>query len=207
MTAEIFRIREQALEYEFFHKIDEELLRQLRRTMEIAKRRQALAEATGIRDEAVLDELVSLDISSETIFALSLFPLVWVAWADGRIDQRQRQAILEAAHSTGHERDTASHRLIEQWLDHKPDAKLIHAWKDYIQFISRSVGTEARLSLKQDVVGRARQVAEAVSSVYGFHDAEAVQDPILMEIENAFDITNAKSIPDYTQSPTKRWEA
>ncbi len=187
MTTDIFQVREKALEYEFFHKVDERLLQRLRQNMEFAKRRLALADATGIGDEAVLNELVELDISSETVFALSLFPLVWVAWADGRMDHRQRQAILDAAHSTGHERDTASHQLIETWLDHKPDAKLQTAWKDYVHFVCQSVSDATRQSLKEDVLGRARQVAEAVSFIYGFHRVEEVQDAILREIEKAFD--------------------
>ncbi len=187
MTTEIFHIREQALEYEFFHRVDQELLEQLRRNMELVKRRKALADATGIDDESVLDELVELNISSETIFALSLFPLVWVAWADGHIDGRQRKAILDAAHSTGHERDTASHQLIESWLEHKPNAKLQTAWKDYVHFICQNTSESACRSLKNDILARTRHVAEAVSDIYGFHDAEAVHDPILREVEKAFD--------------------
>jgi len=188
MTTEIFRVREEALEYEFFHKVDEQLLQQLREKMYFVERRKALADATGIKDEDVLNELVELDISSETIFALSLFPLVWIAWADGWIDERQRTAILLAAQSTGHERDTASHHLIEAWLRQKPDEKLQTAWKDYVHAICETLSPAARQSLRSDVLGRAREVAEAVGTRYGFHDSEGVQDAVLHKIENAFGV-------------------
>ncbi len=188
MTAEIFQVRERALEYEFFHKVDEELWRKLRAKLESDERRKALAEATGITDEDVLAELVELKISSETVFALSLFPLVWAAWAGGRIDEAQRHAILEAAHATGHERDTASHHLIETWLDHEPPEKLQTAWKDYVHAICQNISPAARRSLRQDVLARAQKVAEAVVPRYGFHEVEDGQETVLRKIKRAFDV-------------------
>ena len=74
MTTDIFRTREQALEYEFFHKVDDELWEDLRHKLDLEDRRHALADATGITDEDVLTELVELDLNSETLFALLLFP-------------------------------------------------------------------------------------------------------------------------------------
>ncbi|MEX0820366.1 MAG: hypothetical protein WD070_12270 [Pirellulaceae bacterium] len=188
MTTDLFRVRERALEYEFFHKVDEELWQRLREQLEFDQRRRALADATGITDEALLAELVELDISSESIFALSLFPLVWLAWTDGRIAPEERQVILEAAHASGHEQGTASYQLIETWLDHKPDEKLETAWKDYVRSVCATISPAASQSLKEDVLHRAGQLVGALRVRYGFHNIESQQDKILEEIERAFTV-------------------
>ena len=187
MTNNIFQTRERALEYEFFHKVDAELWQKLRESLEFSKKRNAIADATGITNETVIRELIELDIDNETLFALSLFPLVWVAWSDGYLDVRQRLAILDAAHATGHERDTASHHLINAWLDHEPDEKLQLLWKEYIRAICRTLSREGRESLRDDVLGRARQIADSVSTSY-FHQAEQAQMAVLAEIEEAFGV-------------------
>lgn len=187
MPQNIFQKRESALEYEFFHRVDEQLLARLRAKLDFEKQEQALADATGIHDEAVLEELAGLGIGAETIFAMSLFPLVWVAWADGNVEETERRAILEAAHSAGHERDTASHELIDRWLDHEPDADLMTAWKDYVGALCATLTEESRQTLKQDVMDRTRAVAKCAGGVLGFHRVSAAQNEILEEVEAAFE--------------------
>ena len=147
----------------------------------------ALADATGITDESVLTELVDAEISCETLYALSLFPLVWVAWSDGSISREQRKTILEAARAAGHESDAASHHLIEKWLDEEPSEKLVTAWKDYITAMRKVISDEARRSLRDDALQRARQIAEMVTGRYGFQAAEHAQDVVLRQIEKAYD--------------------
>src|SRR5713226_8693532 len=93
MTDELFGDRRKALEEAFFAKQNERVKQQLRAKQEGQARREALAAASGIRDEGVLDKLVSLGLGAETLAVLSLVPLVEVAWADGTIDAKERAAI------------------------------------------------------------------------------------------------------------------
>jgi hypothetical protein len=188
MTTNIFQMRERALEYEFFHRVDEELWQNLRNSLEFSKKRDAIVDATGITDDAVIRELVELEMNSDTIFALSLFPLIWVAWADGHIGSRQRLLILDSAHAIGHERDTVSHYLINAWLDHEPGRRLQTLWKDYIRSVCQTLGPESRQSLRSDMLARASQVADAVNIRYGFHELEQAQMAVLAEIEEAFNV-------------------
>ncbi len=48
--------------------------------------REALAKASGISNQVILDKLLDLDIRPEIVGALAIIPLVEVAWADGSID-------------------------------------------------------------------------------------------------------------------------
>ncbi len=189
MSTDMLQVRERALEYEFFHKVDEDLWRKLREKLEFDNRRQSLAETTGITDEVVLDELVASNISGETMMALSLFPLVWIAWSDGHIEPDERAAILAAAVAAGHERDSASYHMIELWLDHRPQASLQAAWQDYVHYLARTMPPAAYEGFKHNVLHSSRQLADTICFRYGFHDAESAQDAILDQIEATFRAT------------------
>src|SRR5438105_8011251 len=102
MADELFGDRRKALEEAFFAKQNERVKQQLRAKQEGQARREALAAASGIRDEGVLDQLVALGLGAETLAALSLVPLVEVAWADGTIDAKERAAILAGIEKQGH---------------------------------------------------------------------------------------------------------
>ena len=71
-----------------------------------AARRTSCARRPGMTDDAVLDKLVALGLRGNTIAALSLVPLIQVAWADGTIQDNERTAILQGAHGKGLEEGT-----------------------------------------------------------------------------------------------------
>ena len=74
-------------------------------------------------DDAVLDKLVELGLKPNTIAALSLVPLIEVAWADGEIQDNERTAILQGAHGKGLEEGTDGYELLQTWLKGKPPAE------------------------------------------------------------------------------------
>jgi uncharacterized membrane protein YkoI len=108
MSEEFLGDRRKALEEEFFAKQNQRLLRQFRETMAVKAKHEALAAASGITDAAVLEQLAAVDLSSETMAALALVPLVEVAWADGTLDAKEHSALLAAAEDAGLSQDSAS---------------------------------------------------------------------------------------------------
>jgi hypothetical protein len=86
-----------ALEDAFFTKENARLLEQLKEK----QKREALREVVQIKDETFLDRLIELGIGPETVLALTLVPLIAVAWADGTLDGRERDAIIKAAEEKG----------------------------------------------------------------------------------------------------------
>ena len=94
--------RERSLEETFFGKVNAELLDKLRSDTERAASREGLARVSGIADAEVLDRLVELGISPETWTALSLVPLVEVAWANGEVEDKERRAVLAGADGLAH---------------------------------------------------------------------------------------------------------
>ncbi|MCE2391764.1 MAG: hypothetical protein J4G09_09820 [Proteobacteria bacterium] len=163
MSNEVLSDRRKALEEQFFQKQDEALRERLRSEREGAERKQALASASGIHDDAVLEAIVASDIGPDTLAALGVVPLVAVAWADGRVERREREAVLRAAAEAGLDPEDPSYALLESWLEQRPDAELLDAWRDY----AAALPADVRARLAPDLLARARAVAEAAGGFLG----------------------------------------
>jgi hypothetical protein len=172
-----------SLEDEFFRKEDLKLIARLRELEKVKETHAELAKVSGIKDEAVLKKLVALNIHPQTLAALTTIPLVEVAWADGAIDDKERKALLDAAKKSGGVDAT----LLEQWLSKKPEAKLLEAWKVYVQGLAKELGAAEFATLKADVLGRARAVAEASGGLLGLGSkVSAKEAAVLKTLESAF---------------------
>jgi hypothetical protein len=150
-------------------------------------RPEALSAASGITDAALLGKLVAAGIDGETLTALSLVPLVAVAWADGSLDERERAALLLAAAESGMEPDGPAFRLLQGWLAQAPKPRLVEAWSDYVRDRSDVMDAEARLGLRLHLLGRARRVAEAAGSALGHASPiSPAEASMLTRLEGAF---------------------
>lgn len=178
--------RRKALEEQFFAKQNRELLEKLRAQGAAEERRSALAEASGIHSEALLDHLIAHDITAETFAALSLIPLVAVAWADGEIQGNEREAILKAAADSGMAADDSSYRLLEGWLEERPGSDLLDTWKEYIRAFSSAADDAVAGILKEEILGRARSVAHAAGGFLGLGKVSTEEESVLDELEASF---------------------
>jgi len=71
-----------------------------------------------------------------------------VAWADGAIQDHERDAILQAAADEGIKVDSANYRLLEGWLDERPQPTLLEAWRDYAMAIARDLDAESIAAIR-----------------------------------------------------------
>jgi hypothetical protein len=180
--------RRNELEETFFSQRDRELMQKLRERIASQERLKALAEVSGITDDELLAQLDQLDVSAETVAALSLVPLVAVAWADGKMDSREREAVLSAAAQKGLEPGHPGYLLLEGWLDQQPERRLLDVWKGYVATLTPTLSDPAKHALQADLLGRARAVAEAAGGLLGFGTRiSAAERSTLSELEQAFD--------------------
>lgn len=179
--------RRRALEESFFAKRNQALLERLREEMAATKRQESLAAASGISDEKVLTRLLALQIDADALAALTLAPLVLVAWSDGSIAEDERQAVLHSANQSGIAPDTPAHELLINWLEEPVSHELLETWTGYVRALCSKLDAGARASLKADVVGRARAVAEAAGGLLGFHQVSASEQAVLEKLEAAFE--------------------
>lgn len=181
MADEVLGDRRKALEEQFFTKHNEELRQRLRQSQEKRASREALARVAGDAHPEVLDRLVELGIGPETWAALEIVPLVEVAWADARLQDKERSAVLAAAEANGITPGSPSHKLLEDWLRHRPDARLLGAWAEYIVGLCANLGPEQRDALRDEILGRARSVAEAAGGFLGLGSKISREEEVVLQ--------------------------
>jgi hypothetical protein len=180
---EILRDRGRSLEDEFFGREDKRLMEQLRALRAAETTREALGKASGISTPAVLDKLIELGIRAETVAALSIVPLVEVAWADGAIDPKERRAILERA---GVPEDSTAGALLAAWLDRRPDPNLLTAWTHLVEAMSEQLGPNEAARVKAGLLERARAVTAAAGGMFGVGSKISVAEAaMLAKLETA----------------------
>ena len=173
-----------ALEEAFFAEENARLLEQLRKESAKEERRAALREVVMIQDENYLDHLIELGIGPETVLALSLVPLMAVAWADGQLDERERQAVLKAAEQRGVAADSPGRQLLETWLSRAPDPHLFEAWKRYIGSIWETFTEDQRREMRANLMDWMTGVAEAAGGFLGMTSKiSAPERAVLQEVE------------------------
>jgi hypothetical protein len=187
MPVDALKERKDALENEFFARENAKALEELREQESAIAAREDLGEETGIYDAPTLDALVAVGITAETLAALSLVPLVAVAWADGKLDAGERKAILQASDELG--LGDAQRVLLDGWLERAPGGELLEAWKGYIASLLGELHAEAVAELRTRLVGGARQVAEAAGGLLGLgNKVSASEAALLAELDACFDV-------------------
>jgi len=178
--------RGRALENQFFDKENKAKLAAMKAKMEGQQTREELRKASGMTDDAVLDRLVALGLRANTIAALSLVPLIFVAWADGSIQDNERNAILQGAHGKGLETGTDGYELLNTWLAKQPGDELFEAWESYIKALASQLNDEQNRLLKNQIVGFAKMVATSAGGILGFGKVSGSEEKALARIEGAF---------------------
>jgi hypothetical protein len=178
--------RGRALENQFYEKENQEKLAAMKRKLEAQATKDELRKASGMTDDAVLDQLVVLGLRGNTIAALSLVPLIQVAWADGTIQDNERTAILQGAHGKGLEEGSDGYELLQRWLERQPGDELFTAWEAYIKALASQLNDEQNRLLRNQIVGFAKLVATAAGGILGFGKVSASEEKVLHRIEAAF---------------------
>jgi len=180
--------RKQALEESFFAKENARLLDKLKADKGKQATKESLSEVSGIVSDDILEKLCELGIESDTWAAVSIAPLVEVAWADGKIEASEREAVLSAAEANGMTNGSPGYLLLESWLTHRPDGRLLEVWGAFIVRLCSELADHERGALKKQLLGRARSVAEAAGGFLGLgNKVSAEEEVVLAELSKAFD--------------------
>jgi hypothetical protein len=182
------KARGRELEDEFFARQDAVLIAKLRELEQMEHTQKALSEVSGISNPHILKRLVELDIHPELLASLAVLPLVEVAWADGEVHAKERDAILRSVTSTGFSRGSVDYALLEEWLKQRPPPRLLEAWVHYVQGLSAQLTDKERTEFRNDLLARARTVAEAAGGFLGLTSRVSSEErAIIARMEAAFD--------------------
>lgn len=162
----IMQTRAKTLEDLFFLEQDRILIEQLHQMEKMKETKDSLAKVSGITNDDVLQKLVELDIRPDVVASLALVPLVEIAWADGEIDEKEKAAVLRAD-SQFFPQSSPDLTILKQWLEHKPGPELLEAWKLYVKGLCEQMTASQKESLRAEIIGHARQVAQAAGGFLG----------------------------------------
>jgi hypothetical protein len=93
-----------------------------------------------------------------------LAPLVWVAWADGRVDEEERQAVLEQARSCGIGDESPSQGRLEAWLAEPPPESLRARWRSLVRTLRATLPPPGWERFRRGSLQMSHDVAEASGS-------------------------------------------
>ena len=176
--------RGRALEDEYFRRVDQELIRKREEALEREAQIAELARITGIDDSELFEQLVAEGLDASSIAALTLTPMIFVAWADGTVDAAERQTVISTAMRQGLVDSPHAFDLVEQWLRKRPPRSLWDAWKHYAIDFHHSVPPYVANKLARRTVIRATRVAKATGGVFGMGKISRSEQRVIDEIES-----------------------
>ena len=152
--------RLRAIEDEFFYQVDLKLSQAIRDKTVREEERARLSHLMCVHDAVTLDELIDHGINEETIAVMLLVPLVFVAWADGKVTDAERKRVVEIVSRYAHENSEASVGIIESWLKERPSESLWTAWAAYAEVLQQRSSPTASAMLADQLLTHAHSVAE-----------------------------------------------
>ncbi len=186
MPDDIFEDRRKSLEEQFFAKENERLRQKLKTTFDQKETRESLAAVSGISDEKVLDAMLALNVNHQSLAAFALLPLIEVAWADGSVSEAERAALLQAAEKDGVTPGTPARNLLDECLTRPPREEARAAWFAYASELNRKLNPAERHKVRDELLRRARSVAEASGGILGLGKVSANEEAVLTAISKAF---------------------
>ena len=177
----VLRDREKSLEEQFFARQSEELRDKLRAKQERERLREELRRIAVIKREDTIERMLELGITPATWAAIALIPLVEVAWANGRVDAKDRRAVLSAAELNGVEPGGPGHQMLDGWLGHRPAGRLLQAWGEYMVELCAALKPGEKRALRDELMGRARQVAEAAGGFLGLGNKISPEEQVVLD--------------------------
>lgn len=150
-----------------FREQDEKLWKQLRAEMAEKEEIEELSKATGIKDHALIMKLLDMGVNAHSLAALTMYPMVSVAYADGVLNVEERDLILKWAHDWNLKPGEPGYQLLENWLKKGPTEDGFAAWKKYMGAILAQMTPQQQEDIKRSVIDRSRAVADAVGDILG----------------------------------------
>jgi hypothetical protein len=96
--------------------------------------------------------------------------------------------VLSGAEANGIVSGSPGYELLESWLAHRPDGRLLEVWGTFIVSLCAELGEIERESLKKQILGRARSVAEATGGFLGLGNKISVEEEVILaELAKAFE--------------------
>lgn len=134
---------------------------------ELDKIREGLRQIVTVADEDIIEDLIALGFTKETVGVLPLIPLVQVAWADGEVQGKEAKEILSLTEKRGYEIESEAFRLIDNLLMQRPTDEFMKSCLFVLKEIYNKLPGEQESEAKMNLLGFAKRVAQASGGFLG----------------------------------------
>jgi hypothetical protein len=179
-----FKERERALEEGYFRTQDAKLIEQLRQDARLEEIVLALAEHLQVDNPELLRRVIALGVRLDTGPAFLLAPLVQVAWAEGKVTDRERATVLRLAAARGVEAGSPAHTQLLKWLQERPSDDLFDAAMEVIRGGLALLPPGDREERLKHIVQACHEVAEAsggLAKMLGLGSGVSGEEEALLE--------------------------
>ena len=163
----IFEKRESQFEAEYFNRKNAEQIDQLKAVFRKKMDKESISKATGVTDDKTLDRMVELQLNGELMSAFQLYPLVEIAWADGKLDDSERAAVMAAAEKRGVAPGTKAHQYLGERLSLGPSKDIRAIWMLYAKELKSTLSSTNLETFRHDIFNLCKEVAEASGGFLG----------------------------------------
>ena len=144
--------------------------------------RKAIADTIGSEEQSLVDRIEQLGFTGDSARVLDVLPLVHVAWADGRTDQRERAAVLAVLKERGIAKDSDAGVLIESLLEERPSETFLAESLSLLRDLAAKNGNDGK-----SLVDLCIDVSEASGGLLGFGDrVNKAEYELIERIASAF---------------------
>jgi hypothetical protein len=184
MDKDAFKDRERAQEEGYFRAQDAKLIEKLREDARLEEIVMALAEQLQVDNPELLRRVIALGVRLDTGPAFLLAPLVQVAWAEGKVTDRERDTVLRLAAARGVEAGSPAHTQLLKWLQERPSDDLFDAAMEVIRGGLALLPPEEREERLKRIVHACHEVAEVsggLAKVLGLGSGVSGEEDALLE--------------------------
>lgn len=154
--------------------------------LEARRSREDIGAVMVLADPELCDRLIAIGITGSTGAALALAPVIGVAWADGKVQDPERLAILGGNDGYGFSQPECR-QLLEYWLTNRPSPNMMAAWAGYIRALAPMMLPGDQDELRDSLVNLCHGVAAAAGGIAGFGKVSRSEERVLDQIRTAFD--------------------
>ena len=153
--------RGRALEEEHIRKHEAQLLERLRNKAKLDKLAEALAVELQVGNPELLKRIMDFGITLETGATFLLAPLIQIAWAEGKVTEPEREAVLQIAGELGIKHGSPAHAKAVEWLRERPVDALFDTSIEALKAGLSVLTPEERGERVKRIVDYCRRVASA----------------------------------------------
>ncbi len=174
--------RGRAMEEEYFRKRDRELIEKLRKARADEDAKRAMGESTGVHDPALLQSLLDLGFTPETVSLLALVPVLQVAWAEGGVTKHEYDLVMKLAAARGIADGSPAHQQLIAWLGSRPPSAVFAGANRLIRAMLDSGAGQARDFTADELVRACEEIAGASGGFLGLGRVSAEERALLQSI-------------------------